>query len=543
MADLITSLSQQPDTGPELRERVRLLRDGVVNNLGFVVSGVVGLILIPMLLGSLGAELYGLWIAAQAVAGLAAIFDPGLNWSVTREVGAVGSGEVPEETARFVRTSATAYLLIGALGALVVGCLGLVMRDRLHLSPESQKIALAVFALTGLSFLFTQLVAFAQSVLGGLRRFDAINLIQVSSDLLRAAGIIALLRWGQGLVWVVGWQVLVGSVTALAALAMIGRLHPGLQIRPTRLHWPVLRAHLPFSLTSQLTTGAQWVLWDAAPVLIGLVRGSAWIVPYHVGLKFPATVTGITWRVAEVFFPPASEQSRKQGLTGTWNLIHTGTRWTVVLALPLCLTLAILAPNLLRAWLGEVPPGASLILRVSSAAVLAGAVGVSALQVLWGRGAVRIILAVAGKAAAINLALSLVLLIRIGVAGPAWAFLVSMVFSSAALLRAASRLCAVAPGKLLLDVAQGLPLPVMMCVAMASTMIYLTPGGQWPGVILAAAAAGCAYALTLYRFGAREEERLLVREVVGVPAILSRSALHGFRGRLSAVVAFLRKRL
>ena len=380
-------------------------------------------------------------------------------------------------------------------------------------------------------------------MLGGLRRFDAINLIQVSSDLLRAAGIIALLRWGQGLVWVVGWQVLVGSVTALAALAMIGRLHPGLQIRPTRLHWPVLRAHLPFSLTSQLTTGAQWVLWDAAPVLIGLVRGSAWIVPYHVGLKFPATVTGITWRVAEVFFPPASEQSRKQGLTGTWNLIHTGTRWTVVLALPLCLTLAILAPNLLRAWLGEVPPGASLILRVSSAAVLAGAVGVSALQVLWGRGAVRIILAVAGKAAAINLALSLVLLIRIGVAGPAWAFLVSMVFSSAALLRAASRLCAVAPGKLLLDVAQGLPLPVMMCVAMASTMIYLTPGGQWPGVILAAAAAGCAYALTLYRFGAREEERLLVREVVGVPAILSRSALHGFRGRLSAVVAFLRKRL
>ncbi len=56
-------------------------------------------------------------------------------------------------------------------------------------------------------------------------------------------------------------------------------LRPGLEMRPARLHWSVLRAHLPFGLTSQLTNGAQWVLWDAAPVLIGLVLGSARIVP------------------------------------------------------------------------------------------------------------------------------------------------------------------------------------------------------------------------------------------------------------------------
>ena len=138
MSDFTTSLSQQPDAGPELRERVRLLRDGVVNNLGFVVSGVVGLILIPILLDGLGAELYGLWIAAQAVAGLAAVFEPGFGWSVIREVGATGSGKIPDESARFVRAALTGYLLLGSIGALLIGSLGLVMGARLHLTPHFQ---------------------------------------------------------------------------------------------------------------------------------------------------------------------------------------------------------------------------------------------------------------------------------------------------------------------------------------------------------------------------------------------------------------------
>lgn len=515
---------RRPEEGPkpDAEARLRVMRDGLLNYLGFLASGVIGLLLVPILLLGMGAEPYGLWIAALSVTRLVASLNFGLYWTVAQEVAAAQGDR--DQAARFVSAAGNAYLVLGIVGALLIGILGIPFSSGLRLSPETSKSAAAVFGLVGLSFLPGQLSAFTVAVLHGLRRFDAASLVSVATVFFRAAGIVALLTAGAGLLAVAAWHAAASMVAAVAALVVVARLEPRFRLRMGRLDWGLLRARLPFGFASQLTSAAIDILWDGVPVVIGLMRGSAAIVPYHVGQRFPIGVSTINWRSSEVLFPAASGQRRVENAAGARELLQTGTRLNIVVALPFCLVLWIVAPQLLQAWVGQVPPETLVVLHLTTAAVFADAFGVSGVQVLWGLGRVRAVLALLGGSTLACLGLSVWLLAWMGVAGAAWALFLTMTLRSLFLLQAASRMCEVQVSRLVFTGAVGWLLPGIACGALASGVTYLARPGGWEGVIGTGLAGLGAYALIFYFWGAREEERMFVREVFRMPAILARLA-------------------
>jgi O-antigen/teichoic acid export membrane protein len=496
--------------------RVRLMRDGMINNAGLVVSGVVSLILVPFLLKGLGAEAYGLWIAALVLSGLMGAFDVGLGTSLIREVAATLSTNIRDETTRFVAATGSAYVVIGLVGALLVMILGVPLSAGMHLSSQTRKIAFTVFLLVGLTFAADQLGAFATAILRGLRRFDAVNLISIAGVLLRAAGVIILLRAGAAVVAIAAWHAVIVATVAVAGLMVVSRLEPRFRSRWGLLDWSSLRAHIPFGIASQMVSGLISAVWSAAPLLIGVVLGSAWVVPYHIGQKFPLAVCGLTFRAGEVLFPAASEHERAKNLPGTRAVLDVGTRWIVVLALPICTVLFIVAPTLLRAWIGEAQPDTVMVLRLTTVAVFANALGEGALYWLWGRGAMKTVLTVVGGMAALSFGLTLGLLARLGIVGAAWVLLGVFTLGWLALLRAASQDCGVRMFHVVRAVAQGLLLPFLACAVPALGIAYFARDTGWLAVAGASLVGGCAYAIALYLHGSREEERAIVERPVRV---------------------------
>ena len=65
--------------GREAGLRGRLIRLGILNNLSSVVTLATGLIMVPVMLGGLGATEYGLWIMVVSVSGLVMSVDLGLG--------------------------------------------------------------------------------------------------------------------------------------------------------------------------------------------------------------------------------------------------------------------------------------------------------------------------------------------------------------------------------------------------------------------------------------------------------------------------------
>jgi O-antigen/teichoic acid export membrane protein len=509
--------------------RVRLMWDGVVNNSGLVVSGLVSLILVPILLRGLGAEAYGLWIAAMVLGGLMSVLDLGLGTSVIREVAATLSTETSAATARFVRATGNAYLASALAGALLVTLLGLPLSAGMHLSAQVRQTALTVFFFAGLTFAGDQLRTFTASILYGLRRFDAVNLLLILAVLLRASGVILLLKLGRGLVAVATWHAVTAATTALVGFAVVSRLSPHFRFRLGYLDWHSLRAHIPFGVASQVTMWLLNAVWSVPALLVGAVLGSPSLTQFHIGQKFPLAVSGFTWRVAEVVFPAASEHERANNLPGTREILEVGTRWVLVLALPICLVLSIVAADLLQAWVGEVRPNTVGVLRLTTAAVFINALGDSALNLLWGRGAMRTILVTVSSMAIVSIGLTLAFVFWIGIVGAAWVLLGMAAIGWITFLRAASRDCGVRAFDLMRASTQGLLVPMFACAVPALGITYLARPGGWLTVVGASVVGGCAYAAALYLWGGRQEERAIVRWPVRLTLGLLRSFYHAIR--------------
>ena len=490
------------------------MRDGVVNYSGFVSNGIAGIILVPVMLRYLGAEAYGLWLAALATYGLLSGFDFGLQWSVTREVSAASNTKFSEETAGFVRAAGNLYILLGIAGAVLIGTLGLPLSSGLHLSPANRRIAPEIFFLMAVIFAVDRLVLFTSATLAGLRRFGAINAVASGAALIRLLGSLTLLWMGYSIVAIAWLNVGVSILWAGVALQCVGWFEPGLRFRVGRFQWPLVRPHLSFGIMSFLTAVSVKIIWDMAPLLIGFFQGSAFIVPYSIGRRFPVALNHLNGRAAETYFPAASERMAADDWAGTRSVLQLGTRWILVMALPFCILMAIVAPNLLSAWLGVQMPDAALIMRLTCAAVFAQALGAGAMQVLWGRGAVRSILLALGGLAVPSLLLTAEFVRVWGAVGAAFALLISLFVSACVFLWMGARSCQYPLLELLRETFRGLFLPSLACAVCAYAVVRFANPQHWIGVLSCCLLGGIAYAGALYFSGAREEEKQFVRRAL-----------------------------
>ncbi|HTI73343.1 MAG TPA: hypothetical protein VMF06_25445, partial [Candidatus Limnocylindria bacterium] len=220
-----------PATGytVDLSERVRLMRDSLINNSILVISAPVGIILVPIMVKGLGAEGYGLWVAASALGSLLWI-DLGIQASTTRVVAADRLANSPDEMPQFVAAAWSANLALGLLVAVLITAFGLALTRGLHLSAGMIGIAPLVFGLAGLTYWGSQLLTFTSAVLNGLRRFDVSNYLAIGTTLAGAAGVIAVLRLGGSLLAVMVWQVLIIWCSLLVAIHVVHGLEPRLQL-------------------------------------------------------------------------------------------------------------------------------------------------------------------------------------------------------------------------------------------------------------------------------------------------------------------------
>jgi O-antigen/teichoic acid export membrane protein/SAM-dependent methyltransferase len=519
-------------------DRVRLMADGVFNSANILISGFIGFLLVPLMLRGLGVESYGIWIAALSLVGILGLFDFGLSITVTREVAA--SLDQPSKThaANFVRAARNAFLLMGVVGAILIATLGVPLSRGLHLSALSRKTAPEVFILAGLALLLDRLLASSTSVLCGLRRFDLRNALAIFSAIVRAAGIVALLRLGANLTWIMIWQVIAAGAAVWAGQIMIGGNAPEFRTALGWVDWNMVRGHLPYGIANQIANFSEIILWQTIPVVVGLALGSAWISTFYIAQKFPISIAPLIWATASALFPALSQHRDESGLAHTQEILEIGTRWTMAIALPLCLGLFITAPELLQAWVHESRPAAVTVLRLITAAVLVEGLGAASYQLLWGRAEIRKLLTVSVSLAAGALGLSLVLMRRIGIPGAGWGLFIPMLIASIAYLLIAARVCRLGVFHLLWTSLNSSILPACAFVAVGEGILRVSPPG-WLSVIATCMGGGAAYFAVFFLLGARQEERALVEKVILAPAGAARNAYWEMRHVL-ARVKFLR---
>jgi O-antigen/teichoic acid export membrane protein len=493
-------------------DRVHLIRSGLVNYLGTFIPGLIGLAVVAVMLRSLGASAYGIWIAALSLRTLIGAIDLGLSWGVRRWV-AEDSRYLSSAGEDFLERAASTYLAVALCQAIAVWIAGYALTGSLHLSQQHESDARVVFALAAVTVIGDQIFAFVYSACQGVQRFGLASSLVIAKAVLQGSGTIVLLVLDHGLIAVAIWHAALAFGIGAVAIGLVRPLAPEVLFRLRLPSFKPLLSQRGFPLASQLTQTAFSLLYWAPALILGALRGSAAIVPYHVGQRFPLAIATLSDRWAEVGFPAASRHASTRSVAALRETLDLVVRWPLVVSFPLSCVAWAVAPELLSAWLGSVPPHAVLVLRLSIIGIVADAPAVGAMHVLWGTGAVRAVLPIAAGMATVSTVLTVVLAPHFGVTGAAAAFLPATLLGSFFLLRAAARAVEMPLSTLLRTATRGLPIPFAAVTIVSFTLVRLPFPADWLEVVCVGAAAGVAYVTALYRFGARAEER----EFIGAP--------------------------
>jgi len=491
------------------------MRDGLLNYGGFVVRSAVSIAVIPLLLKTLGARSYGLWIFILTISlWVSAICDIGLFWLVASSIGTANVSNHADDQVSVVNSAGAVYLFL-AVGGVVPIAAGALYLPRAM--SEANAPVIIVFLLVAIAFSFNQLNLFSNAVLSGLRRFDLSSLIVSIYAVVWLVGVLIIFLLHGDILAVAICYAAAAAFSPLIGLRAISRLDPRYTLRIGNFNWSALRGELPFAFGSWLVTGALAIIWGTGPILIGSILGSAQIVPFYVGLKLPVAVSWMSWHAAEVLFPATSERIIADDTSSVATIIELGTHWNLLLGLPCCVIFWILAPGIMRAWLGpQSPPDAVLVMRLLTGAVMGEMLGVAALHVLWARRAMRPLVSVLGSIAAANITLNLCWLKWLGVTGAGWALLIPMTVGSLVLLELATRQCSSTAIKTLRSALSGLVLPACVCALVTLVGNHIVGGSGRVTVSLLVIIAGLAYLLTLALNQPRIEERRLLCELTHV---------------------------
>jgi O-antigen/teichoic acid export membrane protein len=473
-------------------DRAQLLVQGTFHYAGQVATLISGIVLVPLMLNCLGPEMYGLWVLAFSIPGFVLGLDTIVYFPIVREV-AAHRDCMPETTRRFLSACCGVYLCSGALCAAVTVVGGFAMTGHMHLSATTRAAIPAVLSAVAVSFVAGRLTAFANAVLAGRQMFHVMNSISVAVLIVRTSVFVFLLLHGHSLILIAASYAAFSILEVTIALGFIYRLR-AFRLSRILLEWNSLREIGEFGVASLLATLVQNAWWSSPQLLVGLLSGNTSAnAALYAGQRPCLAIVDLNWRGADVIFAASASQDAEKGKKGISELLDFGGKNVLAIALPLAVGLFLFAPALVRVWLGAAAPLTVNVMRLTSAGVVADALWVGPLHVLWALGRARKVLLISLCMASASLVLNLVAIHWLGPAGAALTFSVTAWLGAILAAAAVAGELGISWRRCLLRPFTELAIPILLLTGYCLAVLLLS-SNPWV-TLLSGSAGGALYAI------------------------------------------------
>lgn len=503
------------------RKRSSLLSNAAANYAGQLTIVAVGFLLTPFIIRDLGTAMYGVWALVVSLQGLGGLLDLGVTTSVVKYVAEHHARGETEEVNRVVSTSFLLHTLLGVAAfilTLVAAWAGLPL---LNLDTGELSVARAALIVAGSSLMFMLPLGVPGNLLTGLRQYEISNVINIVQTVLSGGAILLALRLGGGpteLVAINGVSLVAAYITKWIFAA---RVLPGLRISYGLANRATLRRIGGYSIWLFLLDTAKRIFYNADAVLIAAFLPVSAVAAYNLGFKPASAISYFSGPLVSVFLPAASEMDARQEVEKLRSLLISGTRVALALTLIAVLWLLVFGRQAMEIWVGPGHEDALPVLYIFLGVFLVSAAQNPSGAILKGIGRVRALSISVLVEYAANIALSLLLIPRIGVSGAALGTLIPAVVNDLVVIPwLVCRALDVDYRAFLVKT-----LPGVTAATVATLALLLPLGGLLKEASLLSLALGGAATLFLFgffylMFGVSKSERALLRE--GIAARLGR---------------------
>ncbi len=503
-----------------------LSANAIWNLAGFGSSFVAALLLSPFIIHRLGDARYGVWVLAAEIAGYSAVFDFGIRGAVDHYVARYSSTGDRE---RLGRSLGAASWMLTALGGLLLlaGILMAVLFPHVFnargVSPAEIRISVILMTVAvGVGLPMDLYI----SILYGRRRLDLSNAAELVPRV-----IVSFATWGAlaagGSLVAMGVVHLVGrAVSWVLRVWFVSRLRIGVPIR-----WRNADRHSCMELFGYgwkaLMVYVSWLIIGRVDVVvIGAALGSAFVTFYAIGGSVVQYAFAPIGSIVLSLTPHLTHLHAKQDAAELRRVYMEASRVTALLSAVIAAGILVFGTPFLSLWLGpKYVTGpwtmrSDAVMKILLIANLPRILQGVSWQLMFAMRRVGFLMWVSAAEAAANLALSLILVRTLSLAGVAIGTLIPMLIFSGLIVPAyVLKVLQVGWGEYLKR-SIGVPLLVgtSLCLCFQG-LVFLRNPDSWPVLLMEGTAAGSIGLALLYvAIGPSRVKALLPRGIGTVNA-------------------------
>ncbi len=277
--------------------------------LGFVIPTLIMLVAYPLMVRSLGAEAFGVFVLATSISGVLAFLDFGFAAATLKYVAEDLSNQDHKGAADIILASVIFYTGMGLIVALGIWVFSPRLAKVFSVSAILQSDAVLVFRLAAIQFAVSMLGSIALSIFKGMHRFDRSSLmLSALSVLTYGTSIIAILVWNVGLVGVTAIGLFVNIIIFFFAGMMALTLcrDAGINLSRANVSYATFRRMYGFGSAMAVSSIASVLHAQFQKILIGAVIGPQYVTSFFIGVWGPAKVNAATLAFSEPLFPKIS---------------------------------------------------------------------------------------------------------------------------------------------------------------------------------------------------------------------------------------------
>lgn len=332
----------------------RLAANTAISAVAFFAISVLGLVIVPVLVGAYGLAAFGLISMSRIFlpTGVLALFDFGVSEVAIQATARAREDQEWERCGGQLSLLLVMSVLLGLLSALTLGFGARPIAGLIHAPSEMVGPFGSVLIATALVLpvLFVSLVA--EGVLKGFERYGVIRMLEVSSTLAYTVAALVLVKVGLTFETVcyayLAVQILRSLLSIVLALVTLSR-EPCRFGRWTKADLGEVGLRSRLIVYSRLLGSLQG---QAPTLLIGFLFGSAAVGAYDILSKLPRFAKSVLGLINSTLLPVAVRLETTADHQAIAKLGETGLLVIILVTLPAVSGGMVFSEDILRLWLG-----------------------------------------------------------------------------------------------------------------------------------------------------------------------------------------------
>ncbi|MES2537305.1 MAG: oligosaccharide flippase family protein [Pseudomonadota bacterium] len=328
------------------------MRNSLWNASGAALPSIAALATVPLLIGALGVEGFGIVTLVGSVIGYFGMLDINLNAGAIKYL---SQHHAAGDRQRFAETFWFGLLFYGMLG--LAGAIAIFFSSSwlvahfFDVSPTLRDATLLAFQIAALGFAVSQIQTYLLVVPQALQRYDRSAQSEALFGVLVNVASVAAALAGGGIAGVIATRVGVAALNVLFLAWLIRQLELKLPYS-----WPrreVRAALTSFSAYAYLSKLASTLHQHGDKLIVGALAGPVALTFYTVPATLAGRILGLTYRLSSVIYPHASALAATQRMEELRFMYLGALRHITYLNLAVLGVIVLAGDEFLRRWVGE----------------------------------------------------------------------------------------------------------------------------------------------------------------------------------------------